>query len=354
MSVLAPYKNRVIAPMTPDEALAWKAQVGGTANQLRILLFEGYERGAWEPLGYANWTECLWALAEEYGFTERRLWQLHAANQSEKLLNRGSVGTIPERQLRPLTRLQPEIQPIVFQEAVATAPNGKVTAAHVENVVRRFIPPGARDDDAQILSDLPGDEFAYTWTEPPAQRINIEDEFGHVETVVKAPSDDEQDGDEYYTPRYIIDAARAVLGDIDLDPASCALAQTVVQARRYFDKEIDGLSETWRGHVWLNPPFSKPTHFVLKAIEEYTDGSISEAILLVNNGTETSWGQALLARFPVCFVGASEGHGSRIAFWNKDPDQPRKGNRYAQMIFYLGEDPQRFCAVFSQFGVIKE
>jgi hypothetical protein len=163
------------------------------------------------------------------------------------------------------------------------------------------------------------------------------------------------DGDEYYTPPYIIAAARQVLGTIDLDPASCALAQRVIQAEAYLTKADDGLSVPWYGTVWLNPPYSKPAPFVTKLIIERDLGNTTAAIIITNNGTETAWGQALLARYPVCFVGAgsSGGNGSRISFWQADPDEPKKGNRYAQMIFYLGNEPEKFAKVFGQFGVIK-
>ena len=42
--------------------------------------------------------------------------------------------------------------------------------------------------------------------------------------------------DEWYTPAFIVETARAVLGCIDLDPASCEYANRVVQAGRYFDQ----------------------------------------------------------------------------------------------------------------------
>jgi hypothetical protein len=44
-----------------------------------------------------------------------------------------------ERQVRPLTLLKPEQQSEAWTEAVQTAPGGKVTAKHVEAVVRRKI-----------------------------------------------------------------------------------------------------------------------------------------------------------------------------------------------------------------------
>ena len=45
---------------------------------------------------------------------------------------------IPERQIRPLARLEPEQQRTAWQKAVETAPEGKVTAAHVSKVVKEI------------------------------------------------------------------------------------------------------------------------------------------------------------------------------------------------------------------------
>ena len=63
--------------------------------------------------------------------------------------------------------------------------------------------------------------------------------------------------DEYYTPVEIVEATRKALGGkIDLDPASCELAQKTVKAEKYYTIDDDGLSKEWSGYVFLNPPFS--------------------------------------------------------------------------------------------------
>jgi len=63
---------------------------------------------------------------------------------------------------------------------------------------------------------------------------------------------------EHYTPAEIVNAARLTLGAIDLDPASCALAQDVVKAAAWYGPGSpfgeDGLTEPWLGRVFLNPP----------------------------------------------------------------------------------------------------
>ncbi len=62
---------------------------------------------------------------------------------------------------------------------------------------------------------------------------------------------------EHYTPRKYIEAVRYVLGDIDLDPASCEMANVIVQAKVYYDMVTDGLRQPWTGKVFVNPPGDK-------------------------------------------------------------------------------------------------
>lgn len=56
---------------------------------------------------------------------------------------RNCVQTLPanEAQARPLTSFPAEQQAEVWQEAVETAPAGKLTGAHVERTVARFRQP---------------------------------------------------------------------------------------------------------------------------------------------------------------------------------------------------------------------
>lgn len=298
--------------MTLAEAREWDAEVGKVGNRLRGLLQEGYQREAWRVLGYANWTACLQAIAEKHGFTERRLWQLHQANEIQaRLTEQCSVEgvIIPEGHLRPLTSLEPNEQIAAWQEAVETAPNGKVTAAHVAEVVERR--SGATAFNNHAISDTPG-----------------------------------YDGDEWYTPAEYIEAARRVMGGIDLDPASCESAQDVIGAGVYYTKEDNGLARSWFGRVWLNPPYSMPLikDFVTTIIDEYESGRVSEAIVLTNNSSDTSWFHMLLAMYPACFTRG------RVQFWR--PDHEAFGTRQGQVFFYLGSDPEAFTREFSQFGIV--
>jgi ParB family chromosome partitioning protein len=153
--------------------------------------------------------------------------------------------------------------------------------------------------------------------------------------------------DEWYTPPEYIDAARQVLGTIDLDPASSDIAQQTVQATTYFTIETDGLSRPWSGKVWMNPPYGTEliSEFVSKLCTHFDAGDVPEAIVLVNNATETSWFQSLAKRAAAtCFPSR------RIRFLRPDGDtnSPLQG----QALCYLGENPTNFAEVFREFGCI--
>ena len=62
------------------------------------------------------------------------------------------------------------------------------------------------------------------------------------------------DSAEHDTPYDVVGAATRVLGRIDLDPASNALANEYIEAGRYFDRSANGLAQAWWGTVFLNPP----------------------------------------------------------------------------------------------------
>lgn len=150
---------------------------------------------------------------------------------------------------------------------------------------------------------------------------------------------------EWYTPLPYIEAARATMGAIDLDPASHDDAQSLIRAGRYYTFEDDGLTQEWHGRVWLNPPYAQPMigNFCRKLIDSI--GPVSEAITLTNNATETGWGQVLLLRATaVCFPSG------RVKFWAPGRESfPLQG----QMLCYYGEQSEAFRREFGEFGVVR-
>jgi ParB family chromosome partitioning protein len=347
---------------------------------------------------------------------------------SETVANLGTIVPIlptSEAQTRPLTALPPEQQRVAWQEAVETAPGGKVTAAHVATVAEQYKPrvetvetPPAPTQTFQRVSaddfkmepawvygslldqpatsalfrdalqqasdstlyrahwatetegkrrELAAMENAMTarglvftsklpqidppaprWEPDPAWAAEYEQPKPVGPATLPISQRPDYDSDEWYTPQQYTDAARAVMGAIDLDPASCVAANEVVGAARFFDKTTNGLALPWSGRVWLNPPYSSPLaqEFIKKAIDEYTLGDMTQAVILVNNATETVWFQSLLTRFPVCFPA------SRVQFWREG--HAPAGARQGQAVFYIGPNRPQFARVFSELGPVLE
>src|SRR5216683_7000971 len=100
---------------------------------------------------------------------------------------------------------------------------------------------------------------------------------------------------EWYTPARYIEAAREVMGSIDLDPASCELANRTVKATRFYTQRENGLAQDWHGRVWLNPPYGKINNkslialFISKLVGEYESGNIEQAVLLCDCDPDTAW-----------------------------------------------------------------
>lgn len=96
---------------------------------------------------------------------------------------------------------------------------------------------------------------------------------------------------EWYTPIKYIEIARNVMGNIDTDPATSEVANKVVKADVIYTQEDNGLEKDWNGNVWLNPPYAQPLiqNFADKLISEIDKGNTKQAMVLVNNATETKW-----------------------------------------------------------------
>lgn len=154
---------------------------------------------------------------------------------------------------------------------------------------------------------------------------------------------------EWYTPQQHIDAVYAVLGGIDLDPASSEIANKTVQADRIFTIEDDGLSKTWAGRVWMNPPYAQPhiANFVEKLASEYEAGNVSEAIALTHNYTDTQWfHRAALSCNAICFTRG------RIGFLS--PEGKRAAPTQGQAFFYYGHNTPAFLEAFCAIGFVVE
>ncbi len=153
---------------------------------------------------------------------------------------------------------------------------------------------------------------------------------------------------EWYTPDKYIEAAREVMGDIDLDPATSEFGQNRIKAKKYYTIENSGLDEEWQGRVWLNPPYSQPdiSLFIKKISSEYKAGNVKEAIILTHNHTDTGWFHRAARRAAkICFTKG------RINYESQSGEiaHPTQGAAF----FYYGPNTEEFISVFKQFGFIR-
>ena len=192
---------------------------------------------------------------------------------------------------------------------------------------------------------------------------------------------------ELYTPPEIIEAARRVMGTIDLDPASSEIANKRVMATRYYTKETDGLSQEWHGNIWMNHPFSKGelackpkkgrkrmckkkncipkfksgelitrghcithdipsnSHWIDCLIKEFNVNNLKQSCNITFGSTSESWYQKL-ERYPQCIL---DGRTQYIKPCGEVTKNVTKGS----VVTYLGPHIDAFAREFSPFGRIQ-
>ncbi len=150
------------------------------------------------------------------------------------------------------------------------------------------------------------------------------------------------ESNEHYTPPAIVEAARATMGGIDLDPASCAEANEVVRATcfGYLGHPVDSLSAqcSWKlgdgdmplepSRVFLNPPGGKIGKrssqgvWWEKLCVEWLAGNVEQAVFVcfnleMLNTTQSSPTPCL--EFPICYFR------NRPRFWPPGTPPEKRG-----------------------------
>ncbi len=152
---------------------------------------------------------------------------------------------------------------------------------------------------------------------------------------------------EYYSPQTIVDAARLVMGEIDLDPFSSDAANRRVRAARYFTVKDNGLVQDWHGRVWMNHPFSRILNplCIDKLDHEFRIGHTTEACAICYAATSEAWFRPLLMR-PQCYLTP------RTNYYLPDGSLKR-GVTKGSVVTYFGPNVDRFAEVFHSFGIVK-
>jgi len=149
------------------------------------------------------------------------------------------------------------------------------------------------------------------------------------------------DTDIWGTPKWVLDLARSVMGDIDLDP--CTQGSNPTQATRFFTEQDNGLIQPWRGRVWMNPPYNKPLPWIKRLVEFYQSGDVVSAIALVKSGQLNNHGTGELIHKSAAAKGDWKG---RLKFDSLREGRTTKPPDFDVRLIYWGSEPELFKTVF--------
>jgi len=144
--------------------------------------------------------------------------------------------------------------------------------------------------------------------------------------------------DEWLTPPEIIES----LNHFDLDPCS-PISRPWNTAMHHYTIEHDGLSHTWAGRVWLNPPYGLQAAKWLEKLAAHGNG-----IALIFARTETKmffeqvWGKA----DAVLFIKG------RLYFYHSDGSRARANAGAPSVLIAYGKnnsDVLKNCNIAGQF-----
>ena len=332
------------------------------ANRIRALQADvqrgiiqiGFELiAAKEQVGHGNWSA--W-LENEFNWTQR------TANNFMRVAERfGKMENVfhfkPSTLQAMLALTEGTEQEFIGTQAEAGKPVELQSARELQRNVKEFnaarvtsknsteeptIDLSNRGEFFSIFGHEPETPADETATQPARADLPADDSAKKLPTIAL----NRNESVCWYTPQYIIDAAREVLGTIDIDPASDSEANKTVKAIKFYSVDEDGLLQDWRGRIWLNPPFANGLidKFVDKLLAEIERGFVTAAICLTDNATETRWFRRL-ADNSVAIVFTT----GRINFLKAGASHSGTPTR-GQAFFYYGDNPDKFFQVFSNFG----
>ena len=164
-----------------------------------------------------------------------------------------------------------------------------------------------------------------------------------------------QEDDEWWTPQWLIEASREVLGTITLDPSSTPLANERVKAKYICTREDNGLEQIWWGNVFLNPPSkrgdptAKPHLWAKKLWREWRTGRVVHAILIVKSALGYNWYEDLYRKFYVCHLR------DRPNFMRPDGPVVGQCKKGVSVFYFENVWPQsKFQDVFGKYGRVIE
>ncbi len=117
--------------------------------------------------------------------------------------------------------------------------------------------------------DLTGGEVAKTAEKDATKAYDKAALYGHDE------------GDEWYTPRWIFDSL-GLRYSIDVCAPS-DLTHVTTPADSFLTEAEDGLTQPWHGTIWCNPPYSAPDPWAVRCVEH------GDGLLLTHIPMNADW-----------------------------------------------------------------
>ena len=187
-------------------------------------------------------------------------------------------------------------------------------------------------------------------TKPKKDRTFIDTSVDFIRCMFIGGKKDERgitqdDSAEIYTPNSLIQKIRKYYGGrIELDPASCDMANRVVRANRYFTRKQNGLEQHWDANkIYINPPYADMSLWTPKIIHEAKSlfEMQEKEIFVLVPVREAKWYEQLL---PVA-TAALMPH-KKTLFWTWDRD--RVSIRDPVVLLYFGPE-DRLAEISNHF-----
>lgn len=155
----------------------------------------------------------------------------------------------------------------------------------------------------------------------------------------------------WYTPKWLSDIAREVMGGIDLDPASDFTGNAKIEASSFYSD--GGLERDWFGRVFLNPPGgrvgnrSAAAAWWDKLVREWLCGNVEQAIFIgfsLNILQTSQMVDNSVLQFPMCIPR------KRIPYDRSDGAS--ESPPHPSCIVFIPGQTDRFCEMFRTIGGI--
>lgn len=85
---------------------------------------------------------------------------------------------------------------------------------------------------------------------------------------------------EWGSPKWLIDAVVATMGEITTDPCTAEIFQARINALFWYTKEQNGLRQPWYGSVYVNPPVMHARAFWARLCDAWENNEIRDGMLI--------------------------------------------------------------------------